>query len=265
MITGDSVKGRDCLFCPRRSSRTGEHAFPRSLTTRLFPDAIDLPPDEAGYSLTVNGVVQLDRHGSPRLYRDIPRDKTPCCESHNRTLYDRFEAKGQDLAIRLFGGVWQDGRPVDDLQATEEVLCEAADRELLGLWLLKTLLLLNHPATIRTSGAPNNSGWFEPDDALYSWMVDGTAPPPGLWLWCSASRAVSANDDLPITVTRSIDERAGLRFRIVYLPRRGTAGAPHPSSPFQDQQPTVQMWPPSGQALRLRDLLVTTDCWPTLA
>lgn len=253
MVAADnnSVKGKRCIFCNKCSSSKGEHAFPLGVLTRLFPNASDLPRRDSGYWVSRNGKPQQDRQGNPRQHPNIPRDKAPCCEAHNRTLDIRFEQHGQALALKLFSATWANGRPRLNPGPGGELVISEGERELLGLWALKTMLLLRHPETLRTD-APNSPGWFEPPTSFYSWMVNGDSPPEGLSVWCSASEAVQESPDLPINVLRGKHEIAGLSFRIASLENDRVLDAP-----------TCRLWPAPAEDLRMADLFQPTALWPT--
>jgi hypothetical protein len=120
------------------------------------------------------------RDGQPLASRELTRVKLPVCLDCNHILEARFERPGRELVYRLFsdGGARFDGS-------------EAA---IVSLWLLKTWLLLCHPAIHYSQELVNDLDIIRRRPMLpvscYQWMVDGSAPPAGLSLWLARS-----NDD----------------------------------------------------------------------
>lgn len=92
--------------------------------------------------------------------------RNPC----NRTLNTRFEQPAKDLVRRLLDpGA---NRCFDESQVRS-----------LALWLLKTWLLLAHPATRYSDPGFTPAAWEGSADDRYRWVVTGEEPPDGLSLW----------------------------------------------------------------------------------
>lgn len=160
-----------CAICEEHpSTRLGEHVLPNWLVRDLFP------PSDGPYTTHINGEPVPNRHGEPRQSDHLTRILLPMCNKDtggrcNGTLDTRFETNIARTAIRaMFAG--------EDLTALES---EAA-----GVWWLKTVLLSRHPLAEGADDGPLRPVWVEPvDGSLYSWMIDGSAPPPYVSVWVS--------------------------------------------------------------------------------
>lgn len=148
-----------CALCGQwPSSRVGEHVLPNWLLRKLFP--------VGEYSTYVGGALETQTPNIPRL-------QLPVCDQLtgggcNKILSDRFERREtQDAVLKLIEGT-----------VVTERETEAA-----GVWWLKTLLLGHHPDLTDPVGALK---WEPPvDQDLFRWMVQGSAPPADISIWCS--------------------------------------------------------------------------------
>lgn len=222
-----------CALCPAGDSTpTGEHVWPRWMTRALFPSA------EGPYTWHTNDQPILKRDGTPRRHESFGTVKVPACLVCNGTLNSRFEDPAKESVrslLRTRGDITLDGR-----QAT-----------VVGLWLLKTWLLHVHPAVVDSEPGLDRSSWNPVPEDLYGWMVDGSAPPPGLSAW--AWRA--ADDDPPGIATRHIPlptvtaDGVTVDFQSIDLTVSGVAVsvAYHPGwaidHPLEAEARAIRMWP----------------------
>jgi hypothetical protein len=212
-------EGKSCIFCPKPSSRGGEHVWTEWFL-KMFP-LTDGP-----YTTLEDGEPIQDRNGNPRTQTSIRRVKVPMCNGDgepgggcNGELNRRFEEPAKLLVRKLMAS---DGDIVfDGQQAT-----------IVGLWLLKTWLLLAHPLAEDSQVDIPALRWTSATDDLWSWMVASRPPPEGLSVWAN-KRSAPPNDQTPtrrvplptvIADGREIEflsSRAGVRFLdvgVVYHP-----------------------------------------------
>jgi hypothetical protein len=152
-----------CVLCRSAPASTqGEHVWPRWYL-KTFPES------QGPFTLSVNGEPELKANGQPRTESSLRGAKLPVCEGPdgcNGKLDRRFEKRGK-LAVRKV------------LRQEALTVAESAD---LGLWLLKTGILLSHPA-VRWGDVymdANVERWPTMPPALTDWMIDGSDPPEGL-------------------------------------------------------------------------------------
>ncbi len=150
----------------------GEHVLP-SWLLEMFP--VDK------YTWHIDGAPVLKRDGTPRTHNTVGSVTLPVCpDPHcNKILNDRFENPAKPVIRRVM--------------ATEgSVVLGATDVAALGLWLVKTWLLLAHPALRHAEPAIAPETWnlSRKSEDLYRWMIDGEQPPEGLTLWVSRRSAV---------------------------------------------------------------------------
>jgi hypothetical protein len=242
-----------CALCGAHlSSRKGEHVLPQFLLRALFPE------DPSGYYTEVNGVRVVDRHGREKSSPSITRRQLPMCNlttggTCNDVLAERFEHEETCAAVlRYFDD------PLGMLTAKE-----TADT---AIWWLKTLLLCAHPQT-QASDEIGPQGWEEIDANLYSWLVDGSAPPAWLSIWMAVLDGTNTDEhDRTATLERG-EPRIGLphfsvagvryrsqvfplglrnlRFQLVHHPGW------EPMHTFERTGDVVRIWPPSPQGLDL--------------
>jgi len=227
--------GRICVLCGfRPSSPTGEHAWTKWFLS-LFPES------EGPYTRYINGEPEKKRDGSSiRTQTSAERVKLPCCVECNGIMERRFEPLAKAILRRVMD---------------EEGLLtlDAGEARVLGLWLVKTWLLLAHPAARGSMPGQSPRRWDLrqiPDD-IYTWIVTGTEPPPGFSLWVARadhehpSRVESRRIPVPIVVADGRTTafqvfRCGVRFLDVTL-------AYHPgweiAHPLEIERRALRLWP----------------------
>lgn len=150
-------------------SRRGEHVLPSWYLRDQ--DRLGPPP----YRWSRNGEPIRDRSGLPIERTIRTRVLLPVGQRCNSILERRFETPCKEVIRRLFA-------------ARGEVSLDADGAAAAGLWLAKTLLLLNHPDAyyadpIIESNSLRWTGEDTPPGAFFRWLVDGSPPPDGLSLW----------------------------------------------------------------------------------
>jgi hypothetical protein len=223
-MTARTLEGQSCVLCRDGvSTRDGEHVVPQWFLRRYLA-ATDGP-----YITDVNGAPVLNSRSAPRKH-SWPEVRLPACENCNRALRDRFEIGAPQGVVQDFF----DAPFVRDMSAV--------DARLLGLWLLKTWVLLAHPSAVYTNSQSPPS-WSSGSD-LWSWTAIGDEPPASLSLWINRQDINATSDG------GAIDIRfAGQAFI------RGTYevhGVAIDGEVIGDA-PTVKdglsrLWPPSGDA-----------------
>ena len=131
------------------------------------------PATEGPFTTEVAGVPQKTRDGvTPRSESSFERVKLPSCADCNAELNRRFEVSAKPIVREL-------------MASNGQVSLVAGEVQTLGLWLLKTWLLLAHPLAIGShpGAAPRRWRLEEVSHDLYGWMVNGGPPPDGLSLW----------------------------------------------------------------------------------
>jgi hypothetical protein len=254
--------GMPCALCGVVSRLTREHVLPDWYLTenRYFP---------AGrYVLDLNGSLIVRKNGDP-VDQDHPfRRMLALCDDCNRAkLGERFEKKnGSSLqAIRAF------------FDGTDDLASEGS--RLAALWLIKTVVLSWHPATV-TSGLPTGEKAApklpvrEPITALLTdWMINGAEPPADVSCWvmrCPRSEQAQVPVDqaqfhLPVF------EFGGTTFRSRVF-QRELPGAEdlysvhvvhHPGSvltnPLESFPSVRRLWPHNGSSLDRNGWPVATD------
>lgn len=242
------MKGLPCVFCGSPSSHKGEHVIPQGVLARLFPSG-------GGPYATFVG------ENKQREDNDADRPKVPCCDdSHNGCngrLNQRFEEPYQDL-VKDFWAAAASGSP------TQGVAVEAANRHGLGLWFLKTMLLLAHPG--RRDWFPHIETNFESllnAPTAWPWMIDNSNEPDDIHLWVTTSDPTDSNSATftPLSMWNdpelgNVQQRivdcgiAGLYFTLLY----------HPGA-YIDQEPNVgvRLWPPVEGDITWADLATPTN------
>lgn len=156
-----------CAFClTRKSTRIGEHAIPK-----WFLD--DIHDESPGpYTHEVNGQPLLKNDGKPWSQNYPLVAQLAACEPCNAILAKRFEESSKDCVRALRDS------------STEPFTAE--DWQKLAQWHIKTTLIYFHPRTQYAHEVREKADYFSrgsTDHALYSWMVTGGAPPPGIHMW----------------------------------------------------------------------------------
>lgn len=157
-----SIRNAACVLCySGRSGRSGEHVLPTWLLDDLWPST------KSPYTTVRDGRAVTKRDGEVRTQTSSIRFKLPTCSACNGALNDRFEPAKAHLL-----GLFNDSIPV-----------EATDGEAVGLWFVKTWLLLTHPAIVSSDPGWPILPWEPIDRSLYEWTINGTAPPDDISGW----------------------------------------------------------------------------------
>lgn len=152
-----------CVLCKERPpSRRGEHVLPRWYFGDLGGGAGPL-------AWAHGGELLVDRTGTPIKRSERVRVFLPVCAPCNAALDRRFEQPAKEPLRRLFA-------------TRGELGLVQPDVELVSLWLVKTLLLLSHPAVrYGYEIVDAHSLHWNPDEAppppYYSWLVEERQPP----------------------------------------------------------------------------------------
>lgn len=227
--------GAVCALCTRDSTPGGEHVLPQWFLRAAFPDS-----DE--YTTEHNGAPILkEDDDTPRTQTSVDRPKLPCCSTCNAALNDRFERqKTVKIGRRLVAG---DGR----------ITLSAEEVGDLGIWLLKTLLLLSHPET--TSSVPGvkipswNLGMVPAD--LYSWMTTNAPPPDGLSVWLMLRATDEDGTEEPPVITLPViyadGRETAFQVKMFAIKRIELTLVYHPhwaiEHPLELDGRAVRMWP----------------------
>lgn len=120
------------------------------------------------YSFERNGQPAMNQGGSLKSDRLTPEHvQLPCCLTCNTALNDRFELRIERP--------WRNSFLADRSGGSEA--------EEVGLWLLKTCLLLAHPAQ-KTGWGVNELSWSGASSPLScDWMISGSGPPSDISLF----------------------------------------------------------------------------------
>lgn len=156
----------NCVICGIRPAvGKGEHVWP----AWFLKDADASGAPSFGWSS--NGEALLNRDDEPLHFAERQRLLVPACRSCNATLDTRFEKPAKEIVRRLAPNSW-----VGDAEAHEWAA--------VGLWFAKILLLATHPLAMHQHPKISKHriiGDWETEH--FSWLIDGTPPPPDLSLW----------------------------------------------------------------------------------
>ena len=188
--------------------------------------------------------------GKPNV--DLNRVQVPCCEYCNRELNRRFERNPRHIVERMFG-------------STEDLVLEVDDAALLGLWLVKTMLMLVHPAAVNSVPSMRSQRWDIsrlPNVDLYSWTVTDSSPPDGLSVWLSrvdthaAARPRKPVMHLPTVVADGLSARFMAHSQVMRMWEITLLC--HPGwpviHPLESTGEAVREWPPVGDRIDLAAL-----------
>lgn len=220
-----------CIFCQRPSSRSGEHVWPQWFLAMF-------PVEDGPYTWWIDGVPLANRDGRRRAHSAIGRVKVPACASCNAILARRFEAPAMQLVRRLF-------------ETDADVVFSAGEARSVGRWLLKTWLLLAHPAARDSEPGIALPRWKSVREDLWTWMVTGRRPPEGLSVWAirrgdeASGSGSTRHISLPTVVADGhevefVCKRAGVLFLDISL-------AYHPGwpieHPLEGEGRALRLWP----------------------
>jgi hypothetical protein len=151
---------RACIFCGEPSSRHGEHVLPKWLLKRFVPDE-----GSARFTREVRGQPIRKANSDPRTSDGVAPYLLPVCD----------QASGQDCNGKLNSSYEVLGKP-----AVRTVLAGAAletkeDVSAFARWWIKTILLLQHPATSSTVPGEVMHPW-DMAASVYGDLLHGVLP-----------------------------------------------------------------------------------------
>lgn len=242
----DGVK---CVLClVRESSPSSEHVFPKWFL-RLFP------ADAGPYLWYVNGEPVRKRDGAPRKTTSISPVKLPACIDCNGELDRRFEKPAV--------------KPVRSLAKTDfRLALRPSDAQAVALWLLKTSLLLAHPAAVYPGISP--SKWIDAPQSFYSWLINQASPPTGFSMWIHRAAGPPASATRHIPLPTVVADAGVIEFRCMQV-RFGPLDVSlvyHPcwaiKHPLEAEGRAVRVWPCDGSGVDLTNLPEVDSrdtCW----
>lgn len=202
------------------------------MVRKLFPSS------DGPYTWYINDEPIMTRDEEPRQHDSFGSMKIPACVSCNQILNDRFEVPAKVPLLALF-------------QTSGEVTLSADDAVACGLWLAKTWLLYAHPAAVNSEREVNRTPLRPVPEDLWGWMVNGSAPPPGISVWLH--RTSDDNDReaepryVPLPTVKEGD--ATIEFQVVQLTVCGVKVEVvyHPDwaieHPLEVDGRAIRMWP----------------------
>jgi hypothetical protein len=201
-------EGRPCGICRLRPSEPrGEHVIPLGVRGLLFP--------EGGVYRTLPGYAQP--------MKQVDSVILDCCGSCNDMLERNFEDKGQAPALKLL---------VDPT-----VSLDAVEAQHVARWLVKTWLLLAHPATRYKARTPGPPPWDDAPTELFQWLIGPIPKVPTtlrMWVYGTPPTGLVENPSSQLTYLGH-DARsahfgiARIKGLLVFSPSRSFA-APDPGS-----------------------------------
>ena len=233
--------GQRCALCSSRpSSPTGEHVWPRWYL-ESFPDS------EGPYTRLVDGRAETKRDEvTVRTQSSVERVKLPCCVECNGILEVRFERPAKSVVRRLMA---TDGHTT----------LNAGEADALGLWLLKTWLLLAHPAARSSTPGRSPQRWdlsLVPTD-IYDWTVNDRPAPTGFSVW-TAREVQESGGTTPgrrIPLPRVVADGQTVAFQVFRCAVRflDVTLVYHPgwliAHPLELEGRAERLWPTSGRAI----------------
>lgn len=196
----------NCAICAiRRAVGKGEHVWP----AWFLKDADAAGPPSFAWSS--NGQALLNRDDEPLHFTERQRLLVPACRSCNATLDTRFEKPAKEIVRRLAPNSWVGG-------------VEAREWAAVGLWFAKILLLATHPLALHQHPEINKHGIigeWETED--FSWLIDGTPPPPGLSLWAFRAEQEKGTPTARVLLPKvvQLDDGGTTRFPMTMITLEG--------------------------------------------
>lgn len=227
-----------CVICEARpSTRRGEHVWPQ-----WYLRAHIHPPGPYEWSFNDDPILRSD--GTPLAPDVLMRVKLPVCGQCNAELNSRFE-RASDVMLRVFG-------------VSGRLALSANDAELVGLWLLKTWLLLSHPQVLYSEPVIDGLDIIRDRRALpqrcYRWLVTGESPPDGLSMWITRTTddgpARRSGPIIPVPEVHADGEQVSFETHEVTLHGLTVVVVFHPGWPIfhshEAEGRAVRMWPTPG-------------------
>lgn len=223
-----------------RSGRAGEHVLPTWLLDDLWPVA------DGPYTTHRDGHAITKRDGYVRSQTSSARFKLPMCPACNGVLNERFEVPAKPLIRRM----------LIDNEAVEN-----ADAEIVGLWFVKTWLLLTHPELLSSDPGWPSRPWEPLDPSLHDWMINAGQPPLFVSSWLiKVDRAKMAVATRHIPLPTVVVDGQTLDFRVLQFGLGSVEIhlAHHPGwsidHPLEAEGRALRLWPPGGARLDLAGL-----------
>lgn len=255
--------------CTNFSTPKGEHVLPEWML-RAFTSSVWSPgPYRAESSKT--GVERTSEQGV--------LTKLPCCSLHNRDLNTNFEQHGKAAAKRLFGvettrrdaqgrsAAWE-ARPLEALDALD-----AAESDAFARWLVKTMVLNGHPASVREMNGQRVWSDRKPagfPESVFSDVFSGRVP-EGMNAWIAVAEPDAVPErHLDVAPRVSLDAAVGFQTASVSWGlglRHGDGGRSLDVNvvwgpgmivlhPDEESGAATRIWPRPPARLRIADLPV---------
>jgi hypothetical protein len=202
----------ECVFCSCPASRKGDHAPPRWFLRRFLR--------EGPFTFDVGQAPVLDRDDRPRTSDHMPPVLVPVCDHHtevckrqgadlgcNQVLDRLYEKRGKPAVLSVMAGA---------------PLLDSGQVEAFSRWVVKTMLLVFHPAARDTFlGDERRVGSWALPLSAYPPLVDGAGTfPDDFSVWMAVS--TSPRPDDPSRPTRI--DAVGELSRLMRLPLLHTTG-----------------------------------------
>jgi hypothetical protein len=169
----------------------------------------------------------------------------PACVTCNESLERRFETPTKNALRKLF-----------DPGGSRTLTAPEADD--VGLWFVKTCLLLVHPAARPSDPGFHPTPWDlgSVDDDLYTWMIGRVPPPAALSLWIcrradSTELPTTPAHEVPLPTIVADARRLASRSRGIGLADVNARLVYHPGCeivhPHEADGRAVRLWPPQRQ------------------
>jgi hypothetical protein len=160
------------------------------------------------------------------------------CPRCNSELDRRFEKKAKPLILSML---------------MEEAAVGPEEAEIVGLWFVKTWVLLAHPELQISDPGITPESWGPFEHHLDDWIGTGAPPPRGMSAWLTRlDRTVEAASTRRIAVPTVIADGNTFRFRSFQfgLGKLDVSVLYHPDwvieHPLEAESRAARIWPPSG-------------------
>lgn len=227
-----------CVLCHARPpSPSGEHVWERWLTKR-FASA------DGPYTWYKNDQPIRKRDGTIRTHTSFGAVKLPVCTDCNAELNNRFGLPAKSIVRRV-------------LDNNARVMLDANECVRFGSWLLKTWLLLAHPAVRYSEPAVRPRTWNldEKAEDLYAWLTCGDPAPDGFSVWITRRRPSKGRSNpigyIPLPTIVVDGQPIAFEVRRAGLGDLDVSLVYHPGWPILHQGEhdghALRMWPPSSE------------------